>query len=435
MAKEALVSVKDLTKEEVVAKMRSGELIPPKKGAERDEFFKFIDMSKEQREAHLSGDKPANPPAPAVPPKEEGKEPPKEPPKEAPKEMWEEMGYESKEKAVEAHRSLVDLNNRLQATLDSLNAKEGKRGSEMKRLTEERDKILKEMDELKKASAPKIEKPVKPVIPNPKNFENGAFDEKYLEAYAKWETDMDIFTDKQATWLAEETTKRVLEKMPKPDNHDHAEPSGDSEWNKFFDTDIPEFQKRMNLVTSVPVRRISDAYITLDPKSAATPQERAVAQAFLKTVSQGDLDTYGKVKQAIDVAYDFESGIPHSRYKTIEGALYDNGMIGEGKMFNVVRPVQLSAEDERAARERARLEKGKSESAIPASQAAAGDKKLSEAQSPDEDKTRYRTLTGMYNTAMNEGSAQQQRFEQSAEYQEWMTLRKKIFGKLPSYIK
>ena len=425
MAKEALTAIKDLSKEEVIAKIRSGELTPPRKGTERDEFFRFVDMDKEKREGFLSGQEPQA----AEPQKEAPKEPPQEPQKETQEEpWWKQMGYEDDLKAKEAHKNLLDLTTRLQSTVDALNAKEGKRGNELKRLTEEREKLSKELAELKKA--PEVNRPQKPVRPKPSDYENGMLDEKYIEAKEKYDGDMDTYLDQNAEFIRETTKREILESLPKPEPVQQA---STEPWDRFFNQDIPEFQKRFNLVTTVPVRGISDAYSVVNDAKASA-QDRATAQAFLKSVPENDLKAYAKVRTAVEIAYDFDTGIPQSRYKTIEGALFDNGLIGEGKEFNTVRPVQLSAEAERAARELARQKNDQTETTIAAAEMAGGDKKLSDHQTVEEKKTRYRNILTAYNNALNVGTEAGKQFERSPEWQEYLTLRKELFGKVPGYM-
>jgi len=432
MAKEALTKIKDLSKEDVVAKMRSGELVPPKKGPERDEFFRFINMKKEERENYVSEGTPAIPenkdepakPEPTPAKKSEEKSP------ESAKPWYAELGYEDETKAREAHKNLLDLTSKLQNTVDKLNADGGKRGNELKRLLEEKDRLTKELETFKKTTAPApTVKPQKPKRPNPKEFENGAFDENYVDLLAKYEADMDLYLEKNTEWIQESTKRAVLESLPKA-TEVTPQPTT-SAWEKFFDQDIPEFQKRFNLATTVPVRRISDSYNTVAPESKANPQEKLAAQQFLASVPKSDLDVYAKVKNAVEVAYDFSDGVPQSRYKTIEGALFDNGLIGEGKPFNTVKPVQLSAEDERSAREKAQHKNNQTETTIPASQMAGGDKKISDYQSPDEKKKRYRDLLTMYNNALNESGEAGKRFEKTEEWKEYLTLRSELGLKKP----
>ncbi|MBE3122197.1 MAG: hypothetical protein IMZ53_08215 [Thermoplasmata archaeon] len=439
MAKEALTAIKDLTKGEVVAKMRSGDLVPPKKGAERDEFFKFVDMPKEQRETFLTEGVPS--PDPSTPPEKkiELEEPPKETPKETPKEVsneepwWKAMGYGDETKAQEAHKSLLDLTSRLQGTVDKLNAKEGKSGNDMKRLAEERDKLSKELGELKKTSAPKIDKPEKPVRPKSGDYENGMLDMKYIEAKEKYDSDMDVYLEKNSEFIRESTKREILESLPKPVVTETQTVVDNEPWNKFFNVDVPEFQKKFNLITTVPVRNISDAYNVVADDKAST-QDKTTAQAFLKSVPENDLKAYANIKTAVEIAFEFNSGIPQSRYKTIEGALFDNGLIGEGKQFNIVKPVQLSAEAERAARELARQKNDQTVSAISASETAGADKKLSEHQTVDEKKKRYKDILTMYNNALNTSSDAGKQFEKTPEWQEYLTLRKEILGKVPGYM-
>jgi hypothetical protein len=451
MAHEALQKIKDFSDKEITEKMRSGEIVPPKRGTqEREVFNRFLAMKKEEREKFLSE---SQSPAPPSPPKEGGEKkdeipvtPPAPPvvpvpptPPEPPKKAWyEELGYENEDKAKESHKKILELNNQLQAIIDSLNSKEGKRGDQIKALTEERERLLKELGELRKSSQPVVEKPKRPKRPNPKEYENGMLDEKYVEAVEHYETEIEAYIEKSNEFLKESLKREISETLPKQTPQVIVEPQNDDGalWDKLFDKDIPEFQKRYSLDTTVPIRRISDSFNVVDPKSKATPQERAIAQAFLDSVPKKDIDAYHKVRQAVEIAYDFSSGVPISRYRSIEGALYDYELIGEGKAFNVVRPVQLSAEEERSARERARLKNEKDVSAIPAFNLAGSDKKLSEYRTDDEKKARLQELLKLYNSAMSEGTAATKRFEQSQEYQELNKMRAEVFNRpLPSYIR
>ena len=104
-------------------------------------------------------------------------------------------------------------------------------------------------------------------------------------------------------------------------------------------------------------------------------------------------------------------------------------------MFNTVTPVRMSADQERAAREKVEQNKQGTETAIPASNLGTGDNNLQGDRTVDEKKVRLRELTGLYNAAMNKGPDGTKAFESSQEYQEYLGLRKAVFGKLPSYIK
>ncbi len=430
MAKEALEKVKDLTKEEIRDKIRSGEVEPPRKGPERDEFFKFIDMDKETRDKYLTGEPSQTPPPP--PPKEVVKEEKVDPPKEK-KPWYLEMGYENDEKAHEAHKNLLDLTSRLQSTVDKLNAKEGKSGNEIKRLTAERERLSKELDEIKKSSAPKIEKPQKPVRPKPADYENGMLDEKYVEAKEKYDTDMEDYLEKNAEFIRETTKREILESLPKPVVVEKE--ASDEPWDRFFNTDIPEFQKKFSLQTTVPVRQISDAYGVIAPESKSTAQEKATVSAFLKSLPENDLNNYNKVREAVTAVYTFDSGVPVKPYRTIEGGLFDLGLIGEGKSFNTVKSVQLSAEAERAARELAKQKNDQTVQAIASAEMGGQDPKLSQATTIEEKRKRYRDLLTMYNNAMNLGADAKSQFEKSPEWQEYLGLRKEILGKVPDYLR
>ena len=449
MSKEDLKKIAGLSKEEVLAGMKAGEIMPPRKGKERQEFMDFVNKSKEDREKYLAdgvpptptpeppkGEEKKEPPAPPVPPekKEEPGTPPV-PPAPVDDQWYKEFGYEGPQKAKEAHKQLIDLSAKLQENINKLNAEGGKRGQEMIRLKKENEALGKEISEIKvKLAPPKVEKPVKPKKPNPSDatmYPDGRLDVKYMEDMDKYDTAMETYQEQAEAFNRQSILIEVEKKIPAPAPAPAApvETASDgASWDKLFNQDIPEFQKRLNLVTSVPIRQINDN-INVVNAADSTPEQKASAQAFLNSVPPADHETYKKVKTAIETVYDFTSGIPVSRYKTIEGGLFDNGLIGEGKLFNPVKPVQLSAAEESAARERAK--QGQSGvPATPASAMAGGDKKISEYQTANEKQDRYMSLTRLYNTALNKGPSGKTAFEASPEYQEYLKLQREL---IPNY--
>jgi hypothetical protein len=425
MSKEDLQKVKEMSKEDVIAKMRSGEIVPPAKGKDRDEFLSFVGMSKEEREKILNqeqnpSDTKVEEGAPVVPPAaaaEDKKAP--EPPKD---QWWKVLGYESEEKAAEAHKVLVETAARQQSIIDSLNAKEGKRGQDLKRLRDENEKLIKDMEVAKAASAPKIEKPQRPKRPDPKQFEDGALDEKYTAAFAQYEVDLDAYEQKNEVYLTETITRKAAPPVVPP-----APVIDNAPWEKLWNNDIPEFQKQHGLVTTVSIKQISDAYHAAHPSNANNnAAEKASANAFLKTVPPADLAAFEKVKDAVDVAYDFSSGVPEPKYKTIAGALFDNGLIGEGKPFNTVVPVRMTAAEEAAARERERQKNQGSATPPPTAAMASGDKNVGDMASVDQKTDRLKMLTQSYNVALNKGVKATEQFESSPEYQEYLNLGREL---------
>ncbi len=421
MSKEDLQKVKEMSKDEVIAKMRSGEIVPPLKGKDRDEFLSFVGMSKKEREKILNPEakpdgKKVEEGAPVVPPAavvEDKKVP--EPPKD---QWWKVLGYESEEKAAEAHKVLVETSARQQSIIDSLNAKEGKRGQDLKRLRDENEKLIKEMAAAKEASIPKIEKPQRPKRPDPKQFEDGALDEKYTAAFAQYEVDLDAYEQKNEVYLTETITRKAVPPVVPP-----AKVIDNAPWERLWNNEIPEFQKQHGLVTTVSIKQISDAYIA---EQSTDPAVKASASAFLKTVPPADLAAYDKVKSAVEVAYDFTSGIPEPKYRTIAGALFDHGLIGEGKPFNVVVPVRMNAAEESAARERERQKNQGYANPPPAAAMASGDKNVGDMASVDQKTERLRMLTQSYNIALNKGVSARDQFEKSPEYQEYLNLGREL---------
>lgn len=452
LSKEDYTGLKDLSQEEILEKMRKAEIEVPTKGEGRDEFLRFIAMSKEDRDKFLAGDQ-ASPPAggegeassastesgSSAGQQGAGDTGNAEPSGSGSTDWWKELGYESAEKAMEAHKNLLDLSTKQQATIDSINAREGKRGQELKQLREEKETLSKELNELKLKTTPKVEKPVKPKRPDPKEFESGVYDEEYIAAMEEYHTLNERYTDQLLEFERFER-KQELEKLkseltPKiTETPVTEEPQGQTTaWDKLFNEDIPAFQKRFNVVTTVPIKAISDNYALLNTSKDIAAKARA--RAFLQSVPEADMKIYERVKTAIEVAYDFTSGEPKARYKTIEGALVDNEMLGEGKLFHTVKPASLTPAEEKQVRETQQKKNEQAVSSIPAERLSNQDGLPTGNQTDEEKRKRLRDLTTKYNTAMNAGKAAQEQFEGSTDYQEWIKLRVEVFGRLPQSLR
>lgn len=409
--KELLTPHKELSKDEITAKVKSGEIVVPPKGEERDEFFKLASMSPEDREKEFQ---------PAEPAEEdkggEGDAPPE-------KQWYEELGHDSAEKAVEAHTGLADLNNRLQATIDSLNTKEGKRGTQLKDLRAEVEKLRTERDELSKKANPPPTRPERPKRPNPKDFEEGRIDEKYFEAMDQYETKREEYDEAIEYYLSETTNRSIeevkaaLEKQPEPavddDREDLSEP-----WKNFWDT-LDGFQKKYDLTTSIPARQISDNLIRMGKGDAAAKQ-------FIATVPKADMDKYAKVEKVALAAYAIDdTNGPRLKYAKFDTVLTDHDFIGEGKLIDTVKQSKLTPEEEQALREEQQRKTDGSVNPPPADKLAQQDRQPGATATREEIKKKYNDLLTEYQIALNSGGHQQKAFEQSEKFTEMAELRVK----------
>lgn len=431
MAKEALEKIKDFSQEEVIQKMRGGEIVPPTDKAERAEFLKFAAMPVSDREGYLSGQdpKPEGGVQPAGTEALQGTTPqepvpdgsvpsanaaPAEPPvQQGGDEWWKELGYDNTERAREAHKNLLDLSQKQQEAMDRLNAKEGKRGQELKRLKEENDRLQKEIAKFNPSQASEGTKPVKPKKPNIKDFENGAFDDNYLKAVEQYDAELDSYLDRISDYNRAMISKEIEAKVAPARQAAQVEDS----WGELFNQRIPEFQKTHGLETTVPVKKISDCFSTLN-NPQATAEEKAMASSFSKTIPQTDLDRYARIKAAVEKVYDFSEGMPTPRLKTMS---FDDVI-----QPNTVRPVSLTAEEESLARSRAKAKNEQTASAIPASSLPSGDGKLTDSASGDEKRKRYQTLLRSYNAALNSGKQQSNAFEATESFKELVKLRQEL---------
>lgn len=441
MAKDALEKIKDLSREEILDKMRKQEIVPPTVKGEREEFTKFVSMTTDERNQYLSGitsessssgssdDHSGESDTGTIPDANTDQN------AGADGAWWKTLGYESEEKATEAHKTLIDLTTRQQQTIDSLNAKEGKRGQELKSVREKAEAAERELNQLKETAKPKIEKPQRPKRPSPKDYgEEGVFSEQYQADVAKYEDEFITYTEGLMTFERAELQKQLEQVKAVKQETSKEDLSNVNEWDTLWSKDIPAFQSSFNLTTVVPIKQISESYTVLN-SATATADQKTTAQVFLRSIPAEDLKKYDKVRKAVELTYDFSDGYPKSKFLSIEKALFNFDMLGDGKEFNVVKQSALTPEEEKKIREEKLKKENGTVTPIPADRIAGADGKLSDAQTTDEKKKRLFDLNQKYNAAMNGGTASKEQFEKSPDFQEYIRLRQEVFGRVPPSLK
>lgn len=211
LTKEVKEKYKNATRDELLDATRKGTLEIQRE--DREEFFKFVAKTPEERNAEIQGGAATIPDVPAtdVPSKDvqggQAAEIPAQVAGGSPStDPWAEFGYKSPNEIVEAHKSLINQVQKLSATIDGLNAKGGKQGQELKRLKEEREDLLKKLNV---SSPQELSKPQKPVRPRPDQFEDGILDEKYQNALAKYQDDFEQFTENLVEFNAKRNKEEV----------------------------------------------------------------------------------------------------------------------------------------------------------------------------------------------------------------------------------
>jgi hypothetical protein len=429
MSKEDKEKIGSLTQQEVTEKIKKGEIVLPP-ASDRGEFFTFVAKTPEERAKEISGEtgQPGTPAAPAASETEVSKggegstaQPPASSSGEDP--WWKkELGYDSEEKLKETHKSLLETPQRLQSQIDQLNASGGKKGQELKQHKEQIAKLESELAGLRKK--PEIKKPELPKVPRPSDYEDGLLDERYVSDLEKYNDAMASYTEELLRYSSHVTEQKLETVEEKIRNIPKSDPSGLTEMDKLFNNDIPDFQKRFGLETTVSVRYINDLVAKSQSKD---PAEVARANKLISELPPSDVANYNKIQQAMAVAYDgLNEGAPRLRYRSIESALFDNDMLGDGKTFNKVKQTQLSPEQEKEMIEKKRKENEQHVSAIPASSASSSDTLPASGQTIDEKKKRLKDLLDVYNIALNRGSIAKNTFEKSPEFEEMQRLRKEI---------
>lgn len=433
MSKEDKEKIGSLSQSEITEKIKKGELTIP--ASDKNEFFNFVAKTPEERLKEISGEvsqpEPPAEPAPSTPDvskdgKGEAISSTPAPDKKGP--WWkEEFGYDSEDKVKETHKSLLENVSRLQAQVDQLNAKGGKTGQDLKRLKDLNASLEAKVAELSKK--PEIKKPERPKRPKLSDYEDGALDENYIKDTEKWADDMEAYEEQRYQYEEHtrrreiETVKEDFKKVAPP----VAPPEGVSDMDKLFDHDIPEFQKRMGLTTNVSVRAMNDAVLKSKSKDIAVATE---AKVFLNSLPPSDVQAFNKINQAVAVAYDgLSEGAPKLKYRSIEGALFDNNLLGDGKPFSYVKQTQLSPEDERAMFEKKRKENEQSVPATSAASAMGSDVPPSSGTTKEEKVKRYKDLIDSYNLALNRGPQARDQFESTPEFEEFKKLKFELFNR------
>lgn len=428
---------KGLSKEEVLAKMRSSELLPPEGSSKEDkeEFTRLALMETAERDKALFGDGTAA--SGDVPASSDNNDASKATGTDGikPKHWWEEDGFEDETKAVETSREARRLNAALQNTIDALNAKEGKKGQETKKMREELETLRKEKEELLKKTQPTEEKaPVRPTRPNPKDYEDGKLDDRYDADLMKYEDDLANYTESMIEYKAKVAVKGITESVNtfKTEVSQKLEaPAGNQgdPLENVFKTDVVAFQKKYGLEMSVDAWAVNKAVLTY--QGSSDPEEKARAKKFWDSLTPVDRQKWGKIVKAVTVAYDIQDNVPTPRYKTIDGALFDNGLVDE---YKIITETKLTPEQEAAAREQKKRENDGTVSVPPAASAAGKDTQFSGATTDQEKKIRYRDLMAKYASA-SRSLENMRMFESTPDFKEMVKLRLEITGKVPDSMK
>jgi len=426
MSKEDKTKITSLDQTKITELIKKGELVVPS-GNDRNEFLNFVAKTPEERLKEINGDTivPAAPATPATPAEgadKDGKGTESSTDTGGDEPWWKkEFGYDNEDKVKETHKSLLESVARLQSQIDQMNAKGGKTGQELKQLREMNARMESELKELKKT--PEITKPEKPKRPKVSDFEDGMLDSKYLEETEKYEAEMEEYEEKREKYY-EYTRNRDRETVLAEVSKVSVPEKTESEYDRVFDVEVPVMQAKFGLTTTTPIKAIQDACIL---REKGKPDEKVKAEAFIKNLPPKDVEAFNKVSQALTVAYDWSNNIPMPKYKSIEGALYDNGMLGDGKPFNYIKQSQLSAEEEKAMIDKKRKENEQYVEAPPAAGSANHDTPPSGVLSLEEKKKRMWDLSLKYNSVIATHNKQTiEEYEKTNDHKEYLALKAEL---------
>lgn len=314
------------------------ELTIPK--PEREDFFKFVKMNPEERTAFVSKLSPipdsnaagAQPDPKSgsvqpVPPQSGVGIPPVPPvPASGPKP---ETGSEY----------LVDID-KLQTSLKAQRAKNGELGQTVKTLKEREAELLKQIENLQKAtpSAQADTMPVMPDLPDPDKYVEGIYDEEYKKAAAKYRDDLKqynanlntYFSSKKPAWAEElsqklesvktkaEQASAYVEQTTQNLSASRVETALNDMWQ-----DVKALQSAVGLKTSVPIDILNRNQIIVNSQSIKnsdgsplySAEEVAAATNVIKSVPEKEYENFKSMVKIVGNLYKFDvDGTPMPMY-------------------------------------------------------------------------------------------------------------------------
>jgi len=378
-------SLKDLTGEEILGKIKDKSLSVPKE--ERDTLVGFAQMDASKREDFLKGKYPEGditqpketpaattgnfeiPQAPE-PPKGEAT-PAHEPKTPEPKPGTE--GY-----FTSASKQLMDDLLKKESQLKKQTATNSKLGRENKILRSELGEVKKQIADLKAVKEKEVDgnRPARPKLPRPKDFEDGVLDPAYAEAMEKYNDDIDVYENnleafsksKEPEWFkpyADKLTKaekayEFSETRQQQEHEAFLNKSWEDMWNETM-----TLQKNLGLETTIDLRiineyqqKVNNAFVKdANGKLVVDPVEAKQAESFLTNLSPKDKENYVKITKVVNNYFDFGEGYPRPMYpdltknaallNAIERGGVDVSLFKPSSVSNQQRIDQLSAHQQK----------------------------------------------------------------------------------------
>jgi hypothetical protein len=330
--KDTLVEIKELSREDILAKMRSGEIDVPADSESREEFTRYVTMDSAGREEYLAGlDNPDGAPSgdetpepdTTTPAEDETVTDRQEPqqesgPDEQPAESDDWLGYGSREALADAHKSIVTRVGDLQRQIDKLNASNGKVGRRNKDLEQEISRLTGELDSLGKGGTTdkghSSGKTSFPEPPDPEKYSSGVFDDDYQAAVSQYQRDMHKLVRQQNEELSglkstiEELNTGVKRASDFVENTETQ--TREQAWNSFWGK-IHDFQGKHGLSTTIPIEEINRAVLEKN-------------RAVLDSLPPADVKKYNTIRPLANEFADFSENKPKLRYDTVDEMVQSN---------------------------------------------------------------------------------------------------------------
>jgi hypothetical protein len=250
------------------------------------------------------------------------------------------LGYKTPEEAKKAFDDMKALAAKQADLIAKLNSTATNLGRERAELQRQYDAVSVELKTKREAAAENAA-PVDVVLPEPIDpekyvEEGGVVSEKYQKALAAYNREMakTMKTVIERNKTLEKDLSEIKPKLETSEKHFTeskvaAEQNARTEaFNKMNNT-ASELQKNLGLATTVTWTTINDNVALLHDEKA-DPTVRKQAQEFINSLSPEDVGNFNKLRQAVNLAFDFSTGLPQVRFdlnsKQFKGALEDMGL-------------------------------------------------------------------------------------------------------------
>lgn len=229
-------------------------------------------------------------------------------------------------------------------------------GNQLKEKENEIADLQKRLSELEKASKPPVEDLKIPIVPNPKDYDEGLLDERYSDDLARYNQELTEYSKKAGDtppkWARDilETVSDVRKKADEAYNfattqtQQSVESQIDKGWDQMWEK-TQEIQKKLGLDTGKLEPKTLNHYVLRaantpgpDGSTPYSPEEQANAKAYLSQVDKSHMDNFNKLSSVVSTYFRFDDEVPQKVYDLPDETVLPGIVQKLGLNVNVVVP-------------------------------------------------------------------------------------------------